>query len=391
MIKIAKKILPLAVLAASVSPASYAAEESQLTGELRTFYFNRDFAGGGTERVSLTQAVILDYVSPSVGMFTFGASFHGNLKLDGHGDEQSIGTLDEDGDGYAKIGQLYADAQLAENTKLRIGRWVTDTKLLNDNDSRATPPSTQAIKLESSFSDVNVYGMYSDRANGKTGTSFTEYTDANGDDYGILILGVNTALENGLNLAFEYGDADDFAEVLYFGASYTTESDVLIDFHHYMADYGNAHTNTAIQNQDSSLSNMAIQFPLTPALKMTASYQVVGGDVGYSYGWGGEDDNYLLTWNAVQYSDFNRLDEESFQLRLDYTTPIEGLRGMIRHVNGEFKSGGVDQDHKETNIDVRYAVQGLEGLNLRARYARVRLDTAGEDIDEVRLYANYSF
>ncbi|MDO6514279.1 hypothetical protein [Neptuniibacter sp. 2_MG-2023] len=64
---------------------------------------------------------------------------------------------------------------------------------------------------------------------------------------------------------------------------------------------------------------------------------------------------------------------------------------MACHVEGEFTAGGADQEHRETNIDAQYAVSGIEGLNLRARYACVRVETGGGNINALCLIADYSF
>ena len=385
---IGKKVLPLAAALLSISPFATASVTAEADLSLRTFYFDRDFKDGNTDRTSLTQALRIDTRVNATDMITLGASAFANMKLDGSGDDQSIGTLTSGSNGYAKLGQLYADVAFSEGTTLRLGRWVTSKALLNDNDNRATPPSTQAIKLEGTVGGVTLFGMYSDRASSKTDSDFDKYEDANGDSYGIYLLGASGSI-NGLNWVGEYGDADDVSEQFYLNASYAFDNGVLLDFYQYVADYGNAHTSKA--NLDSRLTNLVVQFPITDAVKLALAYQTVGGDTGYDFGWGGENDSYLMTWNAIQYSDFNRQDEDSYQIRVDYKTPIAGLNLMARHVEGEFTAGGVDQEHRETNIDAQYAVSGIEGLNLRARYARVRVETGGEDINELRLIADYSF
>lgn len=388
MLHLQKNILPLAIMFASSSLAM-AAPSTEVDTKLRTFYFDRDFRDGNIDRTSLTQAVRVDGRFKASERVTFGASVFANIKLDGSGNDQLIGTLTNESEGYAKLGQAYADFGLGESTSLRLGRWVTSKAVFNDQDNRATPSSTQAIKLESTAGGVNWFGLYSDRASAKTEGDFDKYTDINGDDYGVFIVGAKGSLSNGLSLNAEYGSAKDVNDQLYINASYKFQNGTLIDLHQYFAEYGDA-ASAAIQDQDSSLTNLAVQFPLNKNLKLALSYQGVGGDVAYNKSWGGNDDNYFQTWQAVQFSDFNRLDEDSYQIRADYQTPIQGLNLMVRHVEGEFTSAGQDQDHSETNFDIRYAVQGVKGLNLRARYAIVRIDTGGEDIDELRLIADYA-
>lgn len=398
---VSKKLLPLAIVAATAAtlPAvASAADEGSFSASTRTLYFNRDFHDGATDRVSLTQALVLDYTSATFAdRISFGASFFGNLKLDARKDAAAIGSLKADANGdtesYAKLGQAYIDVALTENTSLRAGRMVLGTPLLNDNDSRATPSSTQAVMLQGKVGGADLYALYSDRASDKTESPFRKYS-ANGEDYSVVILGGGYSFENGLSVNAAYGLAEDYLQQVYLNAAYTFDlgenRSLLIDAYHYDGEadgslYGN-------NDYNSTLSNLAASYSVGN-LALTASYQTTGGDYAYDYFWGGNDDNGLMTWNAVQYNDFNRKDEDSWQLRADYNfAQVPGLKGMVRHTTSEYDAGGSDADAAETNVDVTYTLQegSMKGLSLRLRYAHIT-DDADQDIDEVRVIANYSF
>lgn len=189
----------------------YSADEAQYSGCLRTLYFDRDFQDDQIDRIATTQAIRLNYFSPSLGMFKVGTSLWSSQKLSEDGDSHLIGSLNSESNSYTKLGQLYIDAQLNENTKVRLGRWVTGKALINDDDSRSTPPSTQAVMIESKLAGANVFVLYSDRASSKTEEEFEKYTDANGDDYAVALVGATTQLENGLSLSAEYGQAGNFS------------------------------------------------------------------------------------------------------------------------------------------------------------------------------------
>lgn len=388
MAKIQKLFLSTAVAFAGALSQTSLASDVEVNGNLRTLYFNRDFQDGNTDVVSLTQALKLSATGSLTDSINFGATFIGNAKLDGHGDDQSIGTLDEDSDSFAKLAEAYVDVSLTESTTLRAGRWITSYALFNDQDNRATEPSTQAIRLESKLGRATVYAMYSDRASAKEQAEFEQYVDANGDKYGVYFAGATGTWGN-LNVTGEFGFAEDFATQGYVNASYLFDSGVSVDFHQYIADYGSAHTSSA--DQDSRLTNVAVRLPINDILKLTLSYQGVGGDVAYNARWGGADDPWYVTWNAVQYSDFNRKDEDSFLVRFDYTTPIEGLNVMVRYADGEFEQEGRDQDHEEGNLLLHYDVASVPGLSFRAMLAYIRVETGGEDINETRLFADYKF
>ncbi len=293
----------------------------------------------------------------------------------------------DDGDSYAKLGQIYADYSFNDSISIRVGRWVIGSVLLSDSDSRATPSSTQAIQLTNQFDKGQFYALYSDRASSKTDTSFTKYTDANGDDYGIVIVGGDIVLENGLSLAAAYGDADNYKQQTFLNAGFQVNENVALSLAHYNGE--GEGTNAAF---DSNLTNLAASYQFDN-LKLSAAYQTISGDTGYDFTWGGDDDNVLQTSHSVQIMDFNRQDEDSWQLRADYAvSSIKGLSLMARHTWGDYTDSGSTVDEAETNVDVVYQLQSgsLQGLNLHMRLSNVNAD-AYDDINEVRLIANYSF
>ena len=387
MIRTTLKPLAFALTAATLAtqaPAVFA----DVNVDLRTFYFNRDFSEGtNDQREALTQALRIDYVGQATDSLVFGASLFANLKLDGNGDDQLTGLLNSESNSYAKLGQIYADYSFTDTLSVRVGRWVMGTALLNDSDSRATPSSTQAIQLTNKYDNGQVYVLYSDRASSKTGSAFKRYTDGNGDDYGVAIIGGDIVLDNGLSLAAAYGNADGFKEQTYLNAGFNVTDNVALALHHYIGD--GQGTNAAF---DSNLTNLVASYTMDN-LRLSAGYQTVSGDSAYNYFWGGQDDNGLQTSNSVQINDFNNQDEDSWQLRADYTVAaVQGLSVMARHTDGEYTNAGNKVDESETNVEMAYAVQGgaLEGLNLRMRVSHVEAD-AYDDINEIRLIANYSF
>ncbi len=385
MLRTTIKPVALALATVTMAPAALA----DVNVDLRTFYFNRDFSEGTSDnREALTQALRVDFVHQAMDSLQLGASLFANVKLHDDGDSQLTGLLDsDDGSGYAKLGQIFADYSFTDNLSVRAGRWVVNTPLLNDSDSRATPSSTQAIKLTNSFDGGQFYLLYSDRASAKTDSSFTKYRDANGESYGIALIGGDVALGNGVNLAAAYGDADGYSQQAFLSADWQVNDQVGVGLIHYNGDGQGANSGF-----DASLSNLYASYKINN-LKLRLGYQTVSGDSGYDYLWGGDDDNSLMTTNAVQIMDFNRQDEDSWQLRADYAVAsVPGLSLMARHTDGEYTDGGATVDEAETNVEASYTLGGgtLEGLKLRMRLSHVEAD-AYDDINEVRLIANYSF
>lgn len=393
---------PLAIALAGCgclgAPGAFAQEPS-LDISLRTLYFNRDLRQGTNEdRVAASQAVRVDYSSPYVNdLIGFNASLFGALKLDGRGADETLNMLKADGDdteSYAKLGQAFVKLKLGESTELRAGRMVLATPLLYDDDSRSTPSSTQAIKLDTQLGGASLYAIYSDRAVNMAGTKFEKY-EANGEEYDLYVLGGSYAFDNGLNIQLAHGIADDYLRQTYLNASYPFElsngDSALIDAHYY---YGTDDGDLYGGDYQSSLFNLAGRYT-TGNLTMTLSYQNIGGDDGYDYSWGGEDNNILMVWNSVQYLDFNSEDEQSMQLRADYNvSSVPGLSLMARHTRGWDIDTATDSDAEEheTDLEAKYVFQNgsLEGLALRARVAHIESDQFA-NVDEVRLIANYGF
>ncbi|GAA0683058.1 OprD family porin [Marinobacterium maritimum] len=396
-----KAPLALAIAAGTLAatPAVFAANEPSLNINLRTLYFNRDIREGGENQIAASQAVRADYASPFYNDFIgFDASIFGALKLDGRDDDQGSRVLNNDGndtDSYAKLGQAYVKLKLAENTELRAGRMVLATPLLQDDDARSTPSSTQAVKLDTNIAGANLYAIYSDRAVDVNGTKFNKYKAANGEDYDLYLIGGGYTFANGLSVHAAHGVADDYLRQTYLNASYPIKlangDSVLIDAYYYDgSDDGDLYGS----DYDSNLFNLAGRYT-TGDLSLTLSYQNIGGDNGYDYFWGGEDSNVLMVWNSVQYLDFNSDDEQSLQVRADYNVAaVPGLSLMARHTEAWDIDAGIEDDleERETDLEAKYVFQGgtFEGLSLRARVAHVESEQF-DNVDEFRLIANYGF
>lgn len=227
--------------------------------------------------------------------------------------------------------------QVGDNTELRAGRMSLATPLLYDDDARSTPSSTQAVKLDTNLGGADLYAIYSDRAVNMNGTKFEKYKNAAGEEFDLYVLGGGYTFDSGLSVQLAHGQADDYMRQTYLNASYPIKlsngDSMLIDAHYYDGtDDGDLYGS----DYDSTLFNLAGRYT-TGDLTLTLSYQQVGGDDSYDYSWDGfdNDNHILMTWNSVQYLDFNYADEESLQLRADYNVAaVPGLSLMACHTEG---------------------------------------------------------
>ncbi|WP_281646833.1 OprD family outer membrane porin [Parendozoicomonas sp. Alg238-R29] len=387
---------------------------------LRNFYFNRDFRDKSTDNrgntlpgtaESWSQGARVDlqsgYFADIIG---FDASWFGALKLIGEDDKFGSGALRQKSskvkngkvvanqESYDKIGQAYLKARFGDdniNAHLKAGRMLLDTPLLNDSNSRTTPSSTQGILAELEVYKLGFYGIFSDKASGKTESGFHSYKNANGDTWNVGILGASFALENGLAFHAATGKADKYIKQNFLNGSYTldlgSKTALLLDGYYQTSKDDGRYYDGKL---DSKLWNLASRLSFDN-LSFMLSFQSVIGD-SFDYCWDGcnHDDNGLITWNAVQYLDFNKKNEKSWQSRVDYSFDnwgIPGLSIMARYVTGEFKDTKKVSEW-ERNTDLRYTFKNgtLEGLAITWRNATVRSATKGNSIDENRLIIDYT-
>ncbi|MDI3323997.1 OprD family outer membrane porin [Pontibacterium granulatum] len=400
MAKFHRSLLSTAVIMATVTaaPVVLAASEPELTLSTRTFYFNRDFHEGPEDRVAAAQAFRADYLSPTFGeRFQFGLTALANIKLDGRNNDAAADVNRANSDGEtehsAKIGQVFFDAGITTGTKVRIGRVFMNLPLLNNPDIRSTPGSHQVVMLDGKWENSRFYAVYNDEAVTRSDISFEEYT-SNGEDYEVLVAGGAYKFENGLGVHASYGYADDYQRQIYLNTNYTFDlgdaRSLLIDFYHYDGEAeGNLYPDP---DYNSTMTNLAARYTFGN-VKLLLSYQTIGGDDAYDFAWGGSDQTLHQTWQSIQFNDFNRDDEDSWQIRADYSFEgVPGLSGWIRHAEGTYDEGVAEVDEAESNLDLSYTIQTgkLREMTFRLRYAHIEAD-AYSDIDEVRFMMNYTF
>jgi len=132
----------------------------------------------------------------------------------------------------------------------------------------------------------------------------------------------------------------------------------------------------------------------------TVAHQRSSGDTAYNYGIDGGGTIYLA--NSIQYSDFDRKDERSWQARYDIdmaTYGVPGLSFMARYVTGDNIDYGVGEDEgeeNEFNFETKYVVQNgaAKDLSFRVRSAIYRANNSqnanyGSDNNDFRLIVEY--
>ena len=351
------------------------------------------------------------------GLIGVGIDAHGYmaLKLDsGGGRAGKARLLGLDNDGYPKdnYGRGGAAVKLRlSNTVLSYGEQRVKTPVFSSSDSRLLPETATGVFVTSN--EFNALKM--------VGGHFTESTDRNASshDQGFVV-----NYSNGPK-----GDAFDLAGVVYTPAKnltaslYTSRYQDTWNQHYLSAVF----SQTIAENQSLSLNlNLYRTTDEGKALSGTIDnttwsllgsyahgphnfslgYQKVHGDTPFDYVTRGA----IFITNAVQLSDFNAPNEQSWQARYDLAMTPWGLPGLVfsaayvrgSHIDGSHvdpKGGyaylgyGKDGKHWERDLEARYVVQSgtAKGavISLRHNVHRGNTAQAELDTDQIRLAVEY--
>ena len=390
------------VCVATNSIAEEGKSYGRMDADFRSFYFDRDKEDLPVSR-ALTQALMLRYRSPYLqDVVSLNGSFFGNLKLFGKDGEGGTDLLQDEPDGsqksYAKLAEVFASFKLPLESRMDVGRMELIAPLLNDPDYRATPTTSQGFSLRTKYNGVIGYLAGSNKGSAYTDPEFRSYTDDRGESFDIYTAGLEFEVANGLYLHGAFGQADNVMDQVYFNARYPWEISnklgFLVDAYHYS---GRANGEGALlevgPEYRSSLSNVALRV-IGDSSVLTFSLQTVNGD-DYRTSWDGErnDHTSYFSWQSVQRLNFDRANEDSWQLRFDYDLKnmARGLHIMARYISGDniTRDDGLTGSEWERDIDFIYQPPGIRNLTLRWRNAAVR-STETFDSNENRLIVNYS-
>ncbi|WP_325799322.1 OprD family outer membrane porin, partial [Acidithiobacillus ferriphilus] len=183
-----KNRIAIAVVAAlcGVSAAAQAEtltdffKQSKIDGQIRSYYFSRDYGAAGPNQNAFSLGGILNVqTAPFLGGFGVGVSFYtanalGANNLSGApaypyvdstlmGPRQSINAL----------GQAYIQYALPKVLLVRAGDQVINTPWVNNSDSRLLPATYQGVFAEvSPYSDWHIYGMRIFRWKSRTSSGY---------------------------------------------------------------------------------------------------------------------------------------------------------------------------------------------------------------------------
>lgn len=370
----------------------------------RNFYFNRDYRQPGAAqnyRAEWAQGFIGTFTSGfTSGTVGFGLDLMGmyGMKLDSSSDRINTGLLPSSGSGRAGVDHAQDDyfkggaavKVKVSKTVLKFGDQILNNPVFTNSDSRLLPETVQGFYLNSKeIEDLTVEAGHitSMRLKERTSHNSSPLTKAD-------FFGATYAFTPGISASVYGSRVEDYWDKRYLGGTWTLpinkEQALTLDFRGYDLKSTGRELGGDLDNRSFSLKATYRFNAHTFAL----ANQQIHGKGSYSYGVDGGDSNYLA--NYIQYGDFVREDERSWQARYDYnfsSVGAPGLSFMTRYVRGDnisLASGVSDAKEWERDVQLAYVVQSgpVKHLNFKIRQATYRNDF-GTQLDEVRLITEY--
>ena len=425
---------PLALADSAQSRANGFIEDSTWSLLNRTVYDNREYRHGasnsGARNAYKPRAQRNGYAEEwayglmgtlqsgfTQGLIGVGVDAHAYLgvKLDsGGGRAGKARLLGLDNDGYPKDDFSRGGAALKlrlSNTVVSYGEQRVKTPVFSSSDSRLLPETANGVFLTSN--EFNALKMVAGH--------FTESTDRNASshDQGFVVNYSNAIKGDAFDLAgMVYTPSKNLSASLYssryqdtwnqqyLGATFSQAIDenrsLSLNFNLYRTtDEGKALSGN-IDNTTWSLLSTYAQGPHSFSL----GYQKVHGDTPFDYVTRGA----IFITNAVQLSDFNAPNEQSWQARYDLAMTPWGMPGLVlsaAYVRGSQIDGshvdprggyaylgyGKGGKHWERDLEARYVVQSgtAKGtiVSLRHNVHRGNTAQAELDTDQIRLAIEY--
>ncbi len=406
-------MLGSATLCAAISPTAFAEDvldnpffkDSSTQIMARNFYLNRDFHNNGPNTQSYREEWAQGFIGTFTSGFTPGTLGIGidamglyGMKLDSSSDRIGTGLLPSSGrhtPGVDKAEDDYSRAAAAvklklSRTVLKYGEMTLNLPVYSTGDSRLLPETTEGFYLSSNEIDnlrIDVAHL----------TSLSTYAQSGHNANGMTSADVYGATYNftpALTGALYASDVEDLWKKKYAGLSWVKPID---DTQAFSADFRfyNQKSTGAERGGDIDSNSFSLKTAYSyGAHKLTLAYQAITGKGGYVFYTDGGNTNYLA--NYVQYAEFTREDERSWQARYDFNFAglgVPGLNVFARYLRGDnitLANGASGQSEWERDLEAAYTVQSgpLKDLTFRVRQATYRNSFSG-DLDDVRFITQY--
>ncbi len=431
-------------------------DDAHLNGKLRTVYYNvediydksqgkkpyRAGAWTGALHVNLQSGYLGDFLA--IGGSAYGVV---KLRMDKNKFSNAYQLLDENNDGFAKLGQLWADLKFSNDDHLpaeqqfsghvKIGRQLLYNGLISSSGSRSVPSTWQGINFNGTVNNLKLGLAWVDKMSLRNEDNFNDLVNFNDGNPGRIdyIIGgeitytFNLADDSNLTLKYRNAFSKDFLQAhngdlswekplgdaleLELGAKYyRTKKDG--DLWNGSAWYKPAFDDNATAvNLNGSLSFMAWRFygavskfrARTSQRKYSSAGFAPPGVYYYDFG---KNTHGIWDLPTSAFAEDMIYDNETvWMLGLDYSFEALGAQGLTMGYAYHYGSG-MEVTEKNTgrkksvaenehDIHVNYAFpEPLKGLKFKLEYGRYRNDLAlrqavSKEENDLRIWLDYNF
>jgi len=399
-------------VASSQSESKGLIEDSSFDIFNRALYMNRDFRNGASngastsanpagyrEETGLGIRLLLEsgFTQGTVGV-GFDAHSLSSIKLDSGRGKYGNGLFDQTSDGRGDDTQTEVGGAVKfriSDTVLKYGNQFVGSPVFSTDDSRILPEvatGTYLVSNEIEGLELSAGRFTAMSSQVSTDRDTFELTEAN-------IVGASYSFTDNFSGAIHASDVEDHFKKQYINLNYNlplAEDQALnFDLNGYKTEDDGQKLSGDVDNKIWSL---AAAYSIG-AHTFTLAHQRSSGDTAYAYGVDGGDTVWLA--NSVQFSDFDRQDEKSYQARYDLnmaTYGVPGLSFMTRYIYGDNIDTGVGEEGKEHefNFETKYVIQegAAKDLSFRVRSSIWRANTVmndeySADLNDFRLIVEY--
>ncbi|MEC5341370.1 OprD family outer membrane porin [Brenneria populi] len=374
-------------------------EQGTLKGELRGYYFERDF-DDSAKRADLAVGTLFYFNTAAVNGLSAGAAFASANDVGDNDNHQVYGLVQGIGtnkhQSFSRLQEYYIQGDWFDS-KIKFGAQEINTPFMSGHDIRFLPKTYRGISVvNSGVENLELSAYYITDMEGWWDDEFTSLVSVNG-------VKVNRDLIAG---GMKYTLPVDFAKTQLQGWIY--HMDDVFDTGFFKAhaakrigDYELFFAPSALFQQSIGAELGGREFD-TYQYGFNTGFKAYGFHVAAFYAKTGDDELYV-PWGdekviIQQINAAGRANETAYALRVAYDFSQIGIKGLNAYLFHAYYdtdrlqfSTQQAKDINETDLSVQYDFSGaLDGFSVRLRYAFIDAEE-GENFDDFRVYLRYRF
>lgn len=374
-------------------------EQGSLKGELRGYYFERDFEDS-KDRADLAAGTLFYYRTAAVNGLSAGVAFASASDIGDNDDKMVYGLVKGFGtskhESFNRLQEYYIQGEWFD-TKIKYGAQEINTPFMSGHDIRLLPKTYRGLSVvNNSIKNLELSGYYITDFQGWWDDEFVSMISVSGEevDRDLVVGGVKYTLP--IDAAkiqlqgWKYYMNDVFDTS--FLKAYTSKK---------IGDYDLFFTPSVLFQKSVGKELGGREFD-TYQYGFNTGVRAHGFNIAAYYAKTGDDELYV-PWGdekviIQQINAAGRADEEAYALRVEYDFSKIGIKGLSAYVFHTYYDANELQystqkakDINETDLSAQYNFSGaLDGFSVRVRYAMIDAE-GGENFNDFRVYLRYNF